>query len=354
MTVSGTVSTTTFNTNRVIDHAFRRCRLPPQAITSEMQTVAQDILYLMLSDFANRGIQLWTIEKLILPMQYGVMRVPMPAGTIDVMNTNLRTLQRLSGQVSDSQGLVNTDKYAFDGDLTTSLQQTVPNGWIQIDFLSGTRVTNVGVNMFVGGTYNIVFEVSNDGVNWVTALAPGVTTYTAGIWQWYDIEGAQTAEFIRMRETGGSILNVAEFYAGAQPSEIPFARLNQDDYTNLPNKQFLGRPLQFWYDRQRDTHYLTLWPTPDANAVFNQIVTWRRRYIMDVGTLTQSLDIPQRWYEGIVACLAWRLAIETPAVDPSMVNILKPLADEAVMIMQDEERDNSPMKIAPNISVYTR
>lgn len=354
MAVSGTVSTTNFNTNRVIDHAFRRCRLPAQAITSEKQQIARDLLYLLLSDLANQGIQLWTIEKLILPMNYSVMKVAMPNGTIDVMNTNFRTLQRQGGDYTDSEGLINQDNYPFDGDLTTSLQQTLPNGWIQINFLSANRITNVGVNMLVGGTYHIVFEISNDGINWVTALDPGITTYNAHVFQWYDIDGAQDAIYMRMRETGGNILNVAEFYAGALPSEIPMARLNQDDYTNLPNKQFLGRPLQFWYDRQRDTQYITLWPIPNQAAVFSQIVTWRRRYIMDVGSLTQNVDVPQRWYNTIVYMLAYQLALETPEVDPSLVPTLKSLADEAFAITAAEERDNSPMKMAPNISVYTR
>ena len=38
MAYSGTVSETTFNALKVVDHAFRRCRLPAQAITGEMQS----------------------------------------------------------------------------------------------------------------------------------------------------------------------------------------------------------------------------------------------------------------------------------------------------------------------------
>ena len=37
MAMSGTISTTKFNTNAVIDHAFRRCRVSAQRITAEMQ-----------------------------------------------------------------------------------------------------------------------------------------------------------------------------------------------------------------------------------------------------------------------------------------------------------------------------
>jgi hypothetical protein len=37
MAYSGNIGVKTFNALKVVDHAFRRCRLPAQAITSEMQ-----------------------------------------------------------------------------------------------------------------------------------------------------------------------------------------------------------------------------------------------------------------------------------------------------------------------------
>ena len=95
MATSGTVSTTNFTTRRVIDHAFRRCRLGAQQITSEMIDVAKDQLYLILSNLANRGLQLWCIERSILPMYEGNGAVPMPLGTIDVLNTNLNLMREL-------------------------------------------------------------------------------------------------------------------------------------------------------------------------------------------------------------------------------------------------------------------
>ena len=45
MAYSGNIGVKTFNSLKVIDHAFRRCRLPAQAITSEMQEYALDLFY---------------------------------------------------------------------------------------------------------------------------------------------------------------------------------------------------------------------------------------------------------------------------------------------------------------------
>ena len=96
-----------------------------------------------------------------------------------------------------------------------------------------------------------------------------------------------------------------------------------------------------------------LWPVPNEDAEVNQIVLWRQRYIMDVGTMTQEIEVPQRWYEAIVAMLAARLALEYIEVDPSMISMLDAKAKESLYFAQQEERDNSPMMILPNIAMYT-
>ena len=321
--------------------------MQPQQITSELIDTAKDNLYLLLSSLANQGFPLWCIQKEIMPLYVGVGAITLPQGTVDVLNANYRWLSRQSGttQYSSAGGIVD---YAFDGNLTTSCQQTTPDGNIQIDYYgSPTQVTTVGVMMASSAIYNLVFEWSNDGVVWATASTPGA-------WQWYDIDGTQPVNYFRMRETGGATLNVTEFYAANNPTEIPLARLNRDDYTNLPNKVFQGRPLQYWLDRQRDTPIMRMWPVTNDGSMFAQFIVWRERHIMDVGSLTETLDIPQRWYEAIVWQLSWRLAQELPDLDPQLLGPIKMTADEALKLAQDEERDNSPIYFAPNISPYTR
>ena len=362
MTVSGTVSKTVFQTRKVIDHAFRRCRMQPQQISSELLDTAKDNLYLMLSSLANQGFPLWCIEKEILPLYLGQGAIVPPDGTVDILNANYRWLSRQNGpvQYSSAGGI---PQYAFDGDLTTSCAQNSPNGDLMIAYIgadpiadpqSQVQVTTIGVMMAVTGSFNIEFEWSNDGATWTSCLSPGVTAYVAGKWQWYDIDGTQPVNYFRMRETGGNTLDVIEMYAANNPTEIPLARMNRDDWTNLPNKVFQGRPLQYWFDRQRDYPVMRIWPVTDTTNMFGQLTIWRERYIMDVGSLTDTLDIPQRWYEAIVWQLAWRLAIELPDFNPQLLGPIKQTADEALAWAQAEERDNSPIYYAPNISPYTR
>ena len=84
------------------------------------------------------------------------------------------------------------------------------------------------------------------------------------------------------------------------------------------------------------------------------MVISRQRHMMDVGELTDDLDVPQRWLNAIISDLSWRIAMETPEIEPSLVGELKQFAIEAMTIAQNAERDQTPMRIAPRIGVYTR
>ena len=328
MAFSDTVSQTNFNTRRVIDNAIRRCKLTAQQITAEHLDIANDQLYLFLSDLANQGAPLWCIEKQIYPLYEGVGDITMTDGTVDILNSNFRTLQEVTG--------TNTD---------TSTTRTV-------DFSTDVFVSTVGV-LWSAAAVPVALERSDDNVTWVT-IQTETTTATAGQWTWFDLDSSVATPYFRVRATTGT-LSFSQIYLANTPTEIPLARLNRDDYTNLPNKAFQNnRPLQFWFDRQVNNPIMHLWPVPNDAATVCQIVLWRQRYIMDVGTMTQDVEVPQRWLEAIVAGLAAKMALELVEVDVNLIPILDQKAASTLYIAQMEERDNSPMMIAPNISPYTR
>ena len=328
MAYSGTVSQTKFNTRRVIDNAIRRCKLTAQQITSEHIDIANDQLFLMLSNWANEGVPLWCIQKSIYPLYDGVNYIVTYEGTVDILNSNLRYLQEVSG--------TNTD---------TSIQR-------EIDYGSPTFVTTVGI-FWSAAAVPIALETSDDGLVW-EVIQTEAPVASAGEWTWFDLQICKAKQYFRVRAITGA-LGFSQIYTGNMPTEIPLARMNRDDYTNLPNKAFQSnRPLQYWLDRQAQSPVMNLWPVPNSGATTSQIVVWAQRQIMDVGTMTQEIEVPQRWYEAVVAGLAAKMALELPEVDPAMIPVLDQKADQMLAIAQAEERDNSPMMIQPNISPYTR
>ena len=328
MAFSNTVSQTNFNTRRVIDNAIRRCKLTAQQITAEHIDIANDQLYLFLSDLANQGAPLWCIEKQIYPLYDGVGDITMTDGTVDILNSNFRWLQQVTG--------INYDDPTYR----------------EVDFTDAIFVANVGI-LWSAAAVPIVFERSDDGVIW-DEFQTETPTASAGEWTWYDMDSSVAARYFRIRATSGT-LGFSQIYLANTPTEIPLARMNRDDYTNLPNKAFQSnRPLQYWFDRQVNNPIMHMWPVPNLAATVCQIVVWRQRYIMDVGTMTQDVEVPQRWLEAIVSGLAAKMALELVEVDVNLIPILDQKAAISLNIAQMEERDNSPMMIQPNISPYTR
>ena len=330
MAVSGTVSTTVFNTRKVVDHAYRRCRIPPEGISSEQISFALDTLYLILSMLANRGLQLWCIESYLMPLYQAQGLMTLPNGVVDILNTNLRTVEVLN----------------------TNSTNTTTSTTYQSLFPAATQVTTVGIE-WSGASTSYALETSSDGATWTTLETEANPNVTAGVVTWVDIQGSLATLYFRVRATTGT-LNQTQVILANTPNEIPMARLNRDDYVNLPNKAFQGRPLQFWVDRLLNAPVLYLWPVPSAQFVTAQVVVWVKRYIMDVGTMTQEIEIPQRWYDAVVYVLASRLAEETPSVDPQMIAILDQKAQRSLLEAENEERDDSPIYLTPNIAVYTR
>ncbi len=328
MAFSNTVSQTNFNTRRVIDNAIRRCKLTAQQITAEHIDIANDQLYLFLSDLANQGAPLWCIEKQIYPLYDGVGDITMTDGTVDILNSNFRWLQQVTG--------INYDTSTYR----------------EVDFTDDIFVANVGI-LWSAAAVPIVLERSDDGIVW-DEIQSETPTASAGEWTWYDLDSSVAARYFRVRATSGT-LGFSQIYLANTPTEIPLARMNRDDYTNLPNKAFQSnRPLQYWFDRQVNNPIMHMWPVPNLAATVCQIVVWRQRYIMDVGTMTQDVEVPQRWFEAIVSGLAAKMALELVEVDVSLIPLLDQKAAIALNIAQMEERDNSPMMIAPNIAPYTR
>ena len=352
MAYSGTVGQTVVNVQTLIDHAVRRCGKLAEEITSEQQLTARESLFFLLSSLANKGINYWAISKKVFGLKADQYIYKLPVGGIDVLNVLYRTMNRPTGSYSSSSG---TAANAFDSDIDTICQQTAVNGNISVNYGTNNPIYagSIGILPGTSGSFDILLEYSVDGTTWVTLEDTGVTTWVNNEWLWYDIDPGQSVQYYRMRETGGNTLAVREFYIGNNSREIQMARLNRDEYTNLPNKNFTAnQPYQFWFDRTIPQATIYLWPTP--SDPFIQMTVWYSRQIMDVGALTDELEVPQRWYEATIMMLAHRLSLELPAVPDTRIMYLEKMANQFLYEAEEEERDKSPIYFAPNISVYTR
>jgi hypothetical protein len=351
MPTSGTVGRTVFNTRKVIDHAFRRCKLTPQQVVAEHIETALDLLWLYLSTIASKGVALWAVQKEIIPMYGYVTDVPLPVGTVDVLDVNLRKITRPTGFYTSSEGFADD---AFDGNIETAVTQLLPGGWIQIEFDATTQLTNFGILSNVTGIWSYDVEVSDDGLVWQTVYSAVDQDVVDQEWFWFDLQGIPPKLFCRLQAGITTTLDVAEFVAANNPQEIPLALINTDSYDNQPNKAFPGRPTEYRYDKQRRQPVMNLWPTPAPAYTFYQLVARVQRYIQDVGTMVQEVEVPQRWYLAIICELARQLAYEIKEVDVELIPGLSQEASNQLKIAWDSESDSSPTYLRVNISPYTR
>lgn len=333
MASSGSISNTTFNALKVVDHAFRRCRLPAQAITGEMHSYALDSLYLLLSELANGKTPSWCIERQIYPFYEGQMNVSLDKGTVSVMNANLRTLQELDP--GPDKIVITPTSYTAD--------------FNDADGNSAT-VNTVGVK-WLAGAVSLTFQVSDDNLTWRT-VGTQETIASAGEWTWTDIVPAVNAIYFRI--TSLDVIVASQVYLGTMPQEIPMGVLNRDTYVAQSNKVFLGRPLTYWFQRDRVNPIMHLWPAPNLAAEVQQLIVWRHRQIMDTENLQQDVEVPQRWLESITAKLAAKVAAETPAVDVNLIPMLEQKASIAQQFAWDGDNDGSPTFIQPSIGMYTK
>jgi len=112
-----TTDTNTFNPNlnEVFEEAFERCGLELRT-GYDFRTIRRSLNFL-LSEWANRGVNLWTVEQGSINLVQGTTTYDLPADTVDLIEQVIRTD---SGQASNQTDLNITR-------ISVSTYSTIPN-----------------------------------------------------------------------------------------------------------------------------------------------------------------------------------------------------------------------------------
>lgn len=135
---------------------------------------------------------------------------------------------------------------------------------------------------------------------------------------------------------------------GQNQTDINISRISVSTYSTIPNKNVKGRPIQVWVNRQI-TPQINVWPTPDGEQY--SFVYWRLRRIQDASGSTQTMDIPFRFLNCMVAGLAYYLSMKLD-VDPGRRAELKMDYEQQLQMAQDEDREKSPIRLVPRMLNY--
>lgn len=185
----------------------------------------------------------------------------------------------------------------------------------------------------------LTVEWANRGINLWTIEQGEIPMVTGQAT--YDIP-ADTIDLLDMVVRTGS---------GQNQTDINISRISEPTYSTIPNKNALGRPIQVWIQRLRDNPKISVWPTPNEPGSQYTFVYWRLRRIQDASGSTQTMDIPFRFLNCMVAGLAYYLSMKLP-VDPGRRAELKMDYEQQLQMAQDEDREKAPVRFVPRAMFY--
>jgi len=141
---------------------------------------------------------------------------------------------------------------------------------------------------------------------------------------------------------GADVVDILEMALRRDGTDIEMERISRGQYLDFPNKTDQGRPSQFYFDRGI-APVINLWQTPENST--DQLVYYYVRRIEDANALTNTTQVPFRFYPCMVAGLAYYLAVKRA---PERVQMLKMLYEEEFQRAAEEDEDRVSLMLVPD------
>lgn len=330
--------------------AFELCGISGASISGLQSDSALLSLNFLLSEWANKGLNLFTVQKAMIELNVGQPAYVLPQYTIKVTEVTASNNTILSGGTAFSSAGGNAAN-AFNQSPSPSnaTTQTAPNGYISYSYPFGytPSVYYVGIISNANVNYNLVFEYSFDNNVWINGLSIGSVYYPIGQTIWAVVNAPVNAQYVRIRETGGAVLNLQQIYFSMPSFSRILTPISREEWISYPNKQIQATPSSYYLDRQIVPR-LNLWPTPDNS--YQTLVFDQQTAIMDVSSLNQNIFIPQRFMNACRFGLAHEMSLKF-ALDKA--DRLSVLSEKAYIWAAIEDEEKVPLRIQPNMYSYT-
>ena len=274
-----------------VEEAFERCGL--EVRTGYDLKTAKRSLNLMLAEWANRGLNQWTITETSIVTATGVTEYPAgPLLMTVASDAGFEVSETLTGGTSGATTIVTNIPSS------NTLSITIPVG----TFASGETLT--------GGT---------SGTS---------STLSAAI----DFSNA------------ASTIDVLSAVITKDSTDLSIDRVSREAFINIPNKTSSGRITQYFLDRQL-TPVLKVWPAPNNDT---DIIKFNRLTRMDDADIySNSLDLPFRFYPCLAAGLAYYIAMKRA---PNRLQMLKAVYEEEFDRAATEDRDRASFTVVPAVN----
>ena len=282
------------NVAEYVEEAFERCGL--EFRTGYDAVTARRSMNFLFADWANRGLNRWTIDQVSQTVVSGVSQYPVGTITATVgASTYLVLGNSITGSSSGATAVVLTKPSS------TTVTLSIPTG----SFIAGEAITST--------------DSDESGISTTIADNPSLSDVQSTI----DILSAV------VRRSG---------------SDISISRVSRDGYLSIPTKSSTGRPIQFYVDRVISP-VVKVWPTPDNST--DVIIYDRLVRIDDADASANTVGIPFRFYPCLAAGLAYYLSLKRA---PDRTPMLKGIYEEEFLRASEEDRDRASFRVVPSYS----
>ena len=264
---------------------------------------ARRSLNLMTIEWANRGINMWTIETGTITLTQRLNTYALPLDTIDLLDHVIRTQpNNASTQADLSITRISVSTYA-----------TIPNKLVQ------GRPIQVWIQRLSG-------ETNPTAAVLATAISSTDTSITLS-----EVVGLAGSGFIRL---GTEDI----YYTYISGNTLGGVFRGQNNTTAAA--QSVGEPV---FVPQLPA--ITVWPTPDGSQTY-QFVYYRMRRIQDTGAGVQTSDMNFRFLPAVAAGLAYYIAMKVPELQ-GRLDMLKAAYEEQYKLAAQEDREKATLRLVP-------
>ena len=298
-----TSGTAVFNLDlsEVVEEAFERCG-------SELRTgydlrTARRSLNLLFADWANRGVNMWTMEQGTITLVYNQMTYALPNDTVDLLEHQIRT----GANSTTNQADLNITR------ISVSTYATIPNK------LTNARPIQILVQRNNG-------QISPTGHTLPSGIGAADTTITLS-----GVSGLPAQGFIKLD-------NEIIVYGYIQGNTLYNCFRGQQGTTAALHNT--GTAV-YW----AQVPAVTVWPVPDNTTTYT-LVYWRLRRTQDAGGGVDVADVPFRFIPCMVAGLSYYMGMKIPEAYDRLP-VLKSQYDEAWQLAADEDREKAAIRFVP-------
>jgi hypothetical protein len=307
--MANTSGSTGFNLDltELVEEAFERAG--GELRTGYDLRTARRSLNIMFADWANRGINLWTIETGTINLVPGQNTYALPNDTIDLLEQIIRTgANNTATQADLSITRISVSTYA-----------TIPNK------IQQARPIQVWIQRYNGQTSPIS-----------CALTAGISATDTTI-SVSDVTGLPAAGFIKI---DSEIINYG--YITQDTNAITGTLYNcfRGQQNTIPAAHTTSSTV-YW----QQVPAITVWPTPDNSQAY-QFVYWRLRRTQDAGGGVNIMDVPFRFIPCMAAGLAYYISGKI-AGGLDRIGLLKQQYDEAWELAAYEDHEKATLRLVP-------